>query len=177
VPLLPETFNTCDNREMSGTAQSFKEQNYVLLRKHGSALAIPVCLLFIDAAVFVFVDWRMTETWQHQALLGAVLVFGLIFWFLPSVRFFTNRYELTSTRVVIHSGIFGTALEEVPWGEITGVSVSRGVFSWLQRAGDLHLHREFGRDLILKRVPRAKKLGKEFESYLAGRARHLGRGN
>lgn len=177
MPLPLETFNTCDNREMPDINESFQEQNFALLRKHGSALIVPVVLLFIDAAIFFFVDWRMNETWQHQVLLGSVLIFGLLFWFLPSVRFFTNRYELTSTRVVVHSGIFGTQVEEVPWGEITGVSVSRGVFAWAQRAGDLHLHREFGKDLILKRVPRAKKLSREFESYLAGRVRQLGRGN
>jgi len=177
VPLPQETFNTCDNRTVSTIEESFQEQNFVLLRKHGSALIIPVFLLFLDAAVFFFVDWRMNETWQHQTLLGLVIVFGLLFWFLPSVRFFSNRYELTSTRVVIHSGIFGTRVEEVPWGEITGVSVTRGIFAWFQRAGDLHLHREFGKDVVLKRVPRAKKLAKDFESYLASRSRNLGRGS
>jgi membrane protein YdbS with pleckstrin-like domain len=161
---------------VSRISESFQEQNFVLLRKHGSALVLPVVLLFIDAAIFFFVDWRMTETWQHQTLLGSVIVFGLLFWFLPSVRFFTNRYELTSTRIVIHFGIFGTQVKEVPWGEITGVSVSRGVFSWMQRAGDLHLHREFGQDVVLKRAPRAKKLARDFELYLAGRSRHLGQG-
>lgn len=146
----------------------------MLLRRHGSALSFPVAVLFLDAALYFFIDGRLTETWQHQALLALVLVLGLLFWFIPSLKFFTNRYELTSTRAVVHSGLFGTKTDEVPWGEITGVSISRGVTSWLQGAGDVRLHREFGQDLVLKRVPRAKKLSKEIEQLLGKRARSAG---
>ena len=81
---------------------------------------------------------------------------------------------MTSTRVVAHSGLFGTKTEEVAWGEVTGVSISRGVSAWLQGAGDVRLHREFGQDLVLTRVPRAKKLAKEIEEFLAKRYRTSG---
>ncbi len=144
------------------------------MRRHGSALTLPIVMLFLDAAMFFFIDWRLTETWQHQAFLAVVLLVGLFFWFIPSLKFFTNRYELTSTRAVVHSGLFGTKTDEVPWGEITGVSISRGVTGWLQGAGDVQLHREFGQDLVLKRVPRAKKLSKELEQFLGKRARTSG---
>jgi uncharacterized membrane protein YdbT with pleckstrin-like domain len=107
-------------------------------------------------------------------LLGAVLVVGLLLWFIPSLRFFTNRYELTSTRAVVHSGLFGTKTEEVPWGEVTGVSISRGVSAWLQGAGDVRLHREFGQDIVLKRVPKAKKLSREIEQFLGKRSKSSG---
>ncbi len=146
----------------------------MLLRRHGSALSFPVVVLFLDGALYFFIDGRLTETWQHQAFLAVVLAIGLLFWFIPSLKFFTNRYELTSTRAVVHSGLFGTKTDEVPWGEITGVSISRGLTSWLQGAGDVRLHREFGQDLVLKRVPRAKKLSKEIEQLLGKRARSAG---
>ena len=156
------------------SSQSFEEQSFVLLRRHGAALIYPVIFLFLDGALFFFIDWRLTEIWQHQLLLGLVLVLGLLLWFIPSLKFFTNRYELTNTRVVTHSGLFGTKTEEAAWGEITGVSVSRGVSAWLQGAGDARLHREFGQDLVLTRVPRAKKLAKEIEQYLVKRSRTPG---
>ena len=111
---------------MSST-QSFEEQSFVLLRRHGAALIYPVVFLFLDGALFFFVDSKLTEIWQHQVLLGLVLLIGLLLWFIPSLKFFTNRYELTSTRVVAHSGLFGTKTEEAAWGEVTGVSISRGV--------------------------------------------------
>jgi membrane protein YdbS with pleckstrin-like domain len=174
VPLQQETFNTCDNSQVSTSQISFEEQSFVLLRRHGSALILPVIVLFLDATLYFFVDWRWTESWQHQAFLAVVLIIGLLFWFIPSLKFFTNRYELTSTRAVVHSGLFGTKIDEAPWGEITGVSISRGVTSWLQGAGDIRLHREFGQDLILKRVPRAKKLSKEIEQFLGKRSRSTG---
>ena len=156
------------------TSQSFEEQSFVILRRHGSALIYPVVFLLVDAGLYFFIEWRLTETWQRQALLGAVLVVGLLLWFIPSLRFFTNRYELTSTRAVIHSGLFGTKTEEVPWGEVTGVSISRGVSAWLQGAGDVRLHREFGQDIVLKRVPKAKKLSRELEQFLGKRSKSSG---
>ena len=168
------TFNTCDNRQVSTSQSAFEELSFVLLRRHASALVYPIVFLFVDAAIYVFVDWRLTEPWQHQAFLGLVLLIGLFLWFIPSLKFFTNRYELTSTRAIIHSGLFGTKTEEVPWGEVTGVSVSRGITGWFQGAGDVRLHREFGQDLILTRVPRAKKLSKEIEQFLSQRSRASG---
>ncbi|MEY3317430.1 MAG: hypothetical protein RLZZ503_632, partial [Actinomycetota bacterium] len=104
---------------MSST-QSFEEQSFVLLRRHGAALIYPVIFLGLDAGLFFFVDSKLTEIWQHQVLLGLALLLGLFLWFIPSLKFFTNRYELTSTRVVAHSGLFGTKTEEVAWGEVTG---------------------------------------------------------
>ncbi len=156
------------------TNQSFEEQNYVVLRRHGAALVFPIIGLSLVGALYFFVDWRLEEPWQHQAFLAAILLLGLFFWFIPSLKFFTNRYELTSTRAVVHSGLFGTKTEEVPWGEVTGVSISRGVSAWLQGAGDIRLHREFGQDVFLRRVPRAKKLSKEMELFLSKRARASG---
>jgi hypothetical protein len=155
-------------------SQPFEEQSFVVLRRHGAALIYPVIFLSLDAALFFFVDWRLTEIWQHQLLLGVVLVLGLLLWFIPSLKFFTNRYELTSTRVVAHSGLFGTKTDEAAWGEVTGVSISRGVSAWFQGAGDIRLHREFGQDLVLIRVPRAKKLSREIEQFLAKRSRTSG---
>jgi len=150
---------------------TFTEIELVSVRKHGSALALSVFILGLDAAVFFFVDWRLADQLQHQILLSGCLLVALVFWLFPAIRFFTNRIEITTNRVVIHRGLTGSKTEEIPWGEITGVSVSRGFGSWLRGAGDLHLHREFGQDAILHRVPRAKKLSREFESYLVGRAK------
>jgi uncharacterized membrane protein YdbT with pleckstrin-like domain len=159
---------------MSST-QSFEELNFALLRRHGAALIYPVIFLCVDAGLFFFIDSKLTEIWQHQILLGLVLVIGLLLWFIPSLKFFTNRYELTSTRVVTHSGLFGIKTEEAAWGEITVVSISRGVSAWLQGAGDVRLHREFGQDLVLVRVPKAKKLSKEIEQFLSKRSRTSGK--
>lgn len=177
VPLQRATFNTCDNSVVNQPESSFQEIDFIVLRRHGSALLRPVLFLGLLSASFFFVDARLTESLHHQILLGAVLLAGLLLWFLPSIRFFTNRYELSSNRILIHSGLTGSKVIELPWGEITGVSVSRGFGSWIQGAGDIRLHREFGQDEILKRVPRAKKLSKEIERFLISRANSFNVGN
>lgn len=151
-------------------SQSFEEQKFVVVRRHGSALLLPTAILAILGFLFFFVEWRLPEIWQRQAFLGVCIIIATVFWLVPSIKFFTNRYELTSTRAIVRSGLFGTKREEAPWGEVTGVSVSRGVTAWLQGAGDIRLNREFGQDLILRRTPKAKKLSKEIEQFLSKRA-------
>ena len=156
---------------MSSPTNSFAELGYAVVRRHGSVLAFPVIMLGALVASFFLIDPILTETWQHQALLIGVIVLAIIFWLLPSIRFFTNRYEITSNRVIVHTGLAGGKLDQAAWGELSGVSVTRGFAMWLRGAGDIHLHREFGVDLVLSKVPRAKKLAREFENYLSHRHR------
>lgn len=167
MPLPQETFNTCDNRDVSTT--SFTETEYAVLRRHGSVLVFPVLVLGLIGAGFFFIDPKLSELWQHQTLLGVCLGLGLFFWLFPSLRYFTNRYEITSNRVVIHKGLSGSKTEEVSWGEITGVSLSRGMLNWLRGSGNVKIHRENGTDLVLKEVPKAKRLVRDLESYLVQR--------
>ncbi len=171
MPLLPVTLNTCDNSYVSMPANSFAERDFVVVRRHGSVLLFPAIFLGLLCAGFFFVDPKLTEVWQHQALLVAVVVLAVLFWLLPSIRFHTNRYEITSNRVIVHRGLTGGKVDQAAWGELSGVSVTRGFGMWLRGAGNIHLHREFGVDLILHKAPRAKKLAREFENYMASRQR------
>jgi hypothetical protein len=148
--------------------QSFSENELAALRRHGSALILPVLSLGIVAALFFFLDSRSKEPWQHQAVLAAALISGLIFWLLPSIRFFTNRYSISSNRIVIQTGLAGKEADQASWNEINGVSVSK---SFLSLSGDIHLHREFGQDLVLRKVASAKKLGRVIEAHLASRSK------
>lgn len=156
---------------MSNPTNSFAERDFVVIRRHGSVLLFPTLLLGVVTAGFFFFDPQLTENWQHQVLLFAAIGLAVLFWLLPSVRFLTNRYEITSNRVIVHRGLFGSKVEQVAWGELSGVSVTRGFGMWIRGAGNLHLHREFGVDLILAKVPRAKKLAREFENYMNSRYR------
>lgn len=168
MPLQRGTLNTCDNRQVNTAGQPSSENELTALRRHGSALIFPVLILGIDSALFFFLDSRSTESWQHQAVLGVALICGFVFWLLPSVRYFTNRYSISSNRVVIHGGLTGKELAQASWNEINGVSVSKNLIAL---SGDIHLHREFGQDLVLRKVASAKKLGRVIEAHLASRSK------
>ena len=92
----------------------------------------------------------------------------LFLWLIPSVRYFTNRYVISSNRIVVYRGLTSKVSDQVSWSEISGVSVSK---SLLSLSGDIQIHREFGQDLVLKRVSKAKKLVKEIERYLVSRTK------
>jgi hypothetical protein len=126
-----------------------------------------VLLLGLFAALFFFLDPRLSEAWQHQTLLGLVLVAVLFLWLIPSVRYFTNRYVISSNRIVVYRGLTSKVSDQVSWSEIAGVSVAKSILSL---SGDIQIHREFGQDLVLKRVAKAKKLVKEIERYLVSRS-------
>jgi len=166
VPLLPVTFNTCDNREVS---TSFAEQEYAVIRKHGSVLLLPVILLGACGGVFFFVDSKIVASWQHQLLVAFDLLFVILFWLLPSIRFFTNKYEISSNRIVVHAGLTGNRIDQAAWGELTGVSVTKTFSLWIRGAGDVRLHREFGADLVLHSIPKAKRLAKDIEGFMTKR--------
>ena len=153
---------------MSTTESTLSETEFATLRRHGSALVLPVLLLGLFAALFFFLDPRLPEAWQHQALLGFVLVAVLFLWLIPSVRYFTNRYVISSNRIVVYRGLTSKVSDQVSWSEISGVSVSK---SFLSLSGDVQIHREFGQDLVLKRVSKAKKLVKKIERYLVSRSK------
>jgi hypothetical protein len=67
---------------------------------------------------------------------------------------------------VVYGGLVGRESDQASWNEINGVSVSK---SFLSLAGNIHLHREFGADLVLTKVGSAKKIGKAIEAHLASR--------
>jgi hypothetical protein len=148
--------------------QPFSENELTALRRHGSALIFPVLSLGIDSALFFFLDSRSTEPWQHQAVLAVALICGVVFWLLPSVRYFTTRYSISSNRIVLHEGLTGKESDQASWNEINGVSVSK---NFLAFSGDIHLHREFGQDLVLRKVASAKKLSRVIEAHLASRSK------
>ncbi len=157
------TSSTCDNKNVS---QTFTEQKYAVLRKSGTALVLPWLSLMAISGLTFFFYGRLTEVLHQQILFASAGVLALVLWLLPSLRFLTNRYEITSNRVVARSGFLGRKQSSVSWGEITGVSLTRGFLGLFTRSGNIHLHREFGVDLVLARVPKAKTLSRELERFL-----------
>ena len=75
---------------------------------------------------------------------------------------------ISSNRIAVYRGLTNKVSDQVSWSEISGVSVSK---SLLSLSGDIQIHREFGQDLVLKRVSKAKKLVKEIERYLVSRSK------
>lgn len=70
---------------------------------------------------------------------------------------------------MVHRGLTGNRIEEASWGELTGVSVTKTFGLWIRGAGDVRLHREFGADLVLHSVPKAKRLAKDIEGFMSKR--------
>lgn len=153
---------------MSTAENFFSEKELASLRRHGSDLVVPVLLLGVIAGLFFFLDSRSTLSWQHQTVLALSLLCGIIFWLLPSVRYFTNRYVISSNRIAIYRGLTGREADQASWNEINGVSVSK---SFMSVSGDIHLHREFGQDLVLTNVGNSKKLIRVIDAHLASRAK------
>ncbi|MEY4655732.1 MAG: hypothetical protein RL523_1131 [Actinomycetota bacterium] len=154
---------------MNTVNSNFAEEQYAIVRSSSGLLLLPLILLAVSSALYIFLSSRFTEALQQQILLVGIASGVFFFWLIPSLRYLSNRSVLSSNRVVVRTGLFGTKQQTASWGEFTGVSLQRGFFARLNRAGNIHLHREFGVDLVIPRVPNAKKLTRELERFLASR--------
>lgn len=146
---------------------NFADEQYAVVRSSSGLLVLPLLALAISAALYIFLSSRFTEILQQQILLAVSAALVLFFWLIPSLRYLTNRTVLSRNRIVIRTGVFGSKQQTGAWGEFTGVSLQRGFFARLLKVGNIHLHREFGVDLVIPRVPNAKRLTKELERFLS----------
>ena len=79
----------------------------VRLRKHGAVLILPTLALGIAAFLATFMTGKFSEQWQNIVLYsvcGAIAFLGFV---VPWLRWITAWTDITSTRVVQRSGLFG----------------------------------------------------------------------
>lgn len=102
------------------------EQRIVRLHPRLGRLFFANLILFIACAAVTFFAGRFTEQWQNILLwtiCGAAVFF---LWFLPVLRWMTTYLEVTTTRVISRSGLFGQRRREVSLSQIDNVEITKG---------------------------------------------------
>jgi membrane protein YdbS with pleckstrin-like domain len=105
-------------------------------RARGSRLIWPTFFLGLTCFLAAFLAGKLNEQWQQIAayvVYGLVLLFGFV---IPVVRYLTSWTDLTTTRVVQRSGLFGQRYRQISYSQIERVELGAGRLITLYVAGE-----------------------------------------
>ena len=137
-----------------------------VLHPHWKTLAGPVVLTFLVVAVAltgeVLIPAGKAAAAERLAL-AVVAVLLLLWWlFYPVLRWRTTRYELTSKRLRLRTGIIARDGRDIPLSRITDVSFRKGILDRLLGCGTLVVESagEHG-EITLKEIPHVERVSGE----------------
>jgi uncharacterized membrane protein YdbT with pleckstrin-like domain len=137
-----------------------------ILHPHWKTLVAPVVLTFLVVAVAltgeVVIPSGKDSAVERLAL--AVVAIVLIMWWLmyPVLRWRTTRYELTTKRLRLRTGVIVRDGRDIPLSRITDVSFRKGVLDRLLGCGTLVVESagEHG-EITLKEIPHVERVSGE----------------
>jgi uncharacterized membrane protein YdbT with pleckstrin-like domain len=137
-----------------------------ILHPHWKTLVGPVVLTFLVVAVAltgeVVIPAGKDSAVERLAL--AVVAIVLIMWWLmyPVLRWRTTRYELTSKRLRLRTGVISRDGRDIPLSRITDVSFRKGILDRLLGCGTLVVESagEHG-EITLKEIPHVERVSGE----------------
>ena len=128
------------------------------LRARASKLLGPTLLLGLAAFLFGFLSPKTTEPWQAIALdsiCGLIVLFGFA---VPLLRYLTAWTDVTSSRVVSRSGLFGQNFREISLAEVQRVELTSGLIT-------IHV---LGQEVFeIRSLPKAKLVAQEISQLTA----------
>jgi hypothetical protein len=130
-------------------------------RARGSRLLVPTLLLALAAFLAMFLAGKITEQWINIAVYsvcGLLALFGFVF---PTLRYLTSWTDITTSRVVSRSGLFGQNYRTVSFENIERVELSGSSRIVLYVAGESSLE--------LIGLPKAKLIAQEISGLCGPR--------
>mgnify|MGYP000682757378 FL=1 len=95
----------------------------VRLRKHGAVLILPTLALGVAAFLASFLSGKFAEPWQNIVLYSVCGLIALLGFVVPWLRWITAWTDVTTTRVVQRSGLFGQNFRAVSMLSIESVEL------------------------------------------------------
>jgi len=135
------------------------------LRARGSRLILPTLALALAAFGLSFGYGRLAQQWQLITLYsvcGLIAFFGFL---LPLLRYLTAWTDITTTRVVVRSGLWGQRYRSVSLASVERVEQSAGVIT-------LYVPGEEALDIA--GIPKQKFVAQEISNLVAKNAPSFG---
>ncbi|WP_296632749.1 PH domain-containing protein [Rhodoluna sp.] len=129
------------------------------LRPRLSQMFWPNVALFFAVFVVSFFAGRFTEQWQNLVVWISCGTFAFLFWFLPLIRYATTYLEITTTRVVSRSGLFGQHRQEIKIADISRVELAK------RRAFTIEVNGQ--EPLVITGIPNHKTVALEIDRLAA----------
>jgi uncharacterized membrane protein YdbT with pleckstrin-like domain len=137
-----------------------------ILRPHWKVLVGPVVLTFLVVAAALAGEVLIPAGKGAAAgrLVLAVVAIVLLMWWLvyPVLRWRTTRYELTTKRLRLRTGVIARDGRDIPLSRITDVSFRKGILDRLLGCGTLVVESagEHG-EITLTEIPRVERVSGE----------------
>lgn len=129
------------------------------IRKRTSALLPAHLTLFVSVFILAFMSGKVFDSWINITVYVALGVLLFIFWLMPTWRYAATFIDVTTTRIVLHGGLFGRVKREVSLDRITSIDLARG--------GAIALSVLDEEPLMLEKLPRSKELAEQLRRTLA----------
>ena len=139
------------------------EQSVEVLHPHWKTLAGPVVTAFVIVAALLVGEALIPGGREAavERLAAAVLAVVLLMWWLtyPVLKWRSTRYELTTRRMRLRTGVVARNGSDIPLSRITDVSFRKGVLDRLVGAGTLVVESagEHG-ELALTDIPNVERI-------------------
>ncbi|RFA08419.1 hypothetical protein B7R54_03665 [Subtercola boreus] len=131
------------------------ERVVVRVRTHGRALFWPSVALIAVAGASGYFLGRFPEEWQNLLALGAACVLAVLFWLLPTLRWLTGRFIVTTRRVISVQGLVARERREVSLVRGFDVTLRRRGLQAVFRSGDVTIHSGSEHPLVGRDLPDA----------------------
>jgi uncharacterized membrane protein YdbT with pleckstrin-like domain len=139
------------------------EQSVAVLHPHWKTLAGPVLGAFLVVAALLAGEVAIPggRDAAVERLAAAVLAIVLLMWWLmyPLLRWRTTRYELTTRRMRLRTGVVARNGSDIPLSRITDVSFRKSVSDRLLGCGTLVVESAGEHaEIVLRQVPHVERV-------------------
>jgi uncharacterized membrane protein YdbT with pleckstrin-like domain len=126
-----------------------------------------IAIAVVAGAVIVFTpDWGI-QTPVRLVVAGLAVIVAFMFSFVPFLRWFFTRYELTDQGIVIREGILNRSVRTIPIGRINDASHSQRLIERLLSKGTLVVESGGERgQLVLKNLPEVEEWHKQIYTLI-----------
>ena len=99
------------------------EQRLIRMRPRGGRLFLPTLLLGLAAFLLGFGFDYLTEVWQQYLVYGCAGALALFGWLIPLLRYLSTWVEITTSRTMSRSGLFGQHFQELSHSQVRRVEL------------------------------------------------------
>jgi len=124
-------------------------------RAHGRRLFFPTVLLIAVAGATGYFSGWFPEEWQNWAVLAAGALLAVLFFLVPTVRWLSTRYVITTRRIILRRGLLVNTRSELMLVRAGELTVRTSLMQAMFRSGDVRIGTGPGEFAVLRDVPRA----------------------
>lgn len=108
-------------------------------RLHGGRLVWPVLMLIVIAGLAGYWVGALPELWMNLAALAAAILLALLMGVLPILSWLATRTTVTTSRVIVRTGLVSRHRSEVPLDRVREVRTKQGAGQRMRGSGDIVL--------------------------------------